>query len=234
MPLISDSNPFSPTLEASEPMGTVSPPHYHSTPFSCHQKHGMGTNAPKLATSTRSFEQYPPGSILHGRLGFYIKTMRADGGVYGKLRGLTYQKQQLIGDGSAALYSTESSCVGLHDGEGYVGDVEIHILEAGGVFVVKLKGKNVYVIEEDEKLLVAKKASRSQATRFMLQLADGMMLPVTLSGGRRWYDNGVNGWNTGGKGDQLWLEFASEAERQQNCRKSSWGVWQPEQIIHWP
>jgi hypothetical protein len=184
------------------------------------------------ATTPSSFEQYEPGSVLHGRLGFYIKTLRHNE-PYGKLRGPIYQTCFLIGNGCAEIYSTESSCNGLSEGEGYVSEVEIHVVKAGGVFVVKLKGKDAYIIEEDGKLLVAKRLSRNQATRFTLQLTDGMMVPLTPDG-LRWYDNGERGWNTSGKGDQLWLQFVSEAERREKCRKNVWGVWQPEQRIRWP
>jgi hypothetical protein len=189
-------------------------------------------NKTAAATTSPNFEQYEPGAVLHGRLGFYIKTYQHNE-AYGKLRGPIYQTCALVGNGCAEIYSTEASCIGLSEGQGYVGEVEIHILETGGVFVVKLKGKDAYLVEQDGKLLVAKRISRNQATRFTLQFTDGMMVPLTPDG-LRWYDNGERGWNTCGKGDQLWLQFVSEAERRQNCRKNVWGFWQPEQRIRWP
>jgi len=192
---------------------------------------------PQPSTVAHPFAHYPPGTALQGVLLFYVKRQQsatcgaAVMELHGVRRGPIYRKPALAAVGKSVILATESSCVGVREGEGVIGDVEIRIVDTTGLFVAKLKGKELYIVEERGSLYVAS-TTRDTATRFALEPRDGRMVPVTLRG-HRWYDHAERGWNTAGHGDGLWLEFVSDAGRQAMRRKNPWGHWQPEHDFAW-
>jgi hypothetical protein len=141
-----------------------------------------------------------------------------------------YRKPALAAAGKSAILATESSCVGVRQGEGVVGDLEIRIVDAAGLSVAKLKGKEPYIVEERGLLRRPHHPRRRHALR--ARAARRLHGSITLRN-HRWYDHAERSSNTAGRGDGLWLEFLSDAGRRAMRGTNPWGHWQPEHDFAW-
>ncbi|KAF8533851.1 hypothetical protein BDD12DRAFT_809829 [Trichophaea hybrida] len=191
-----------------------------------------------ISTTSNLFTRYPPNTVLHGGLYFYIKTYKRAtynpeiSIAHGIRRGPIYLQSNIDIFGAAEIFATESSWNILGKGEGYMQDVEIRIMGIGGVFTIKLRGTDLYVVENNGKLFVAKTTMGDEAARFRVEIREGQMVPMTLRG-RRLYDEGKQGWNSEGRGNGLWLKFVSEEEKMERRRMNPWGQWQAAYDFVW-
>jgi len=192
--------------------------------------------AANLASPSNPLAQYPSQATIHGSLVFYTHQPQYCRALH---RGPIYLQRQLqLSD--ACLFSTTSSCIWLQQGEGYLQDVELRIIAPGGICLVKLRGKDLFVKETGDGEIAVARGSRA-AGQFMLECLSGELaeekgaarlglctLRSINDGGRSWWDEADVGWNTLGRGERLWVRWISEED------KRRWhGRWRPEYEVPW-